>query len=60
MQTVILLMAGSGTRLGLDINKMMYKINNKRLYQYPLERFLSHNLSVILVTSKKDYDAVLE
>ena len=60
MQTVILLMAGSGTRLGLDINKMMYKIKNKRLYQYPLERFLSHNLSVILVTSKKDYDAVLE
>ena len=60
MQTVILLMAGSGTRLGLDINKMMYKVNNKRLYQYPLEKFLSLGLDVILVTNETDYKTVLE
>lgn len=60
MQTVILLMAGSGTRLGLDINKMMYKVNNKRLYQYPLEKFLSLGLDVILVTNETDYNTVLE
>ena len=60
MQTVILLMAGSGTRLGLDINKMMYKVNNKRLYQYPLEKFLSFGLDVILVTNETDYNTVLE
>jgi 2-C-methyl-D-erythritol 4-phosphate cytidylyltransferase/2-C-methyl-D-erythritol 2,4-cyclodiphosphate synthase len=53
-------MAGSGTRLGLDINKMMYKVNNKRLYQYPLERFLSLGLDVILVTNETDYNTVLE
>jgi 2-C-methyl-D-erythritol 4-phosphate cytidylyltransferase/2-C-methyl-D-erythritol 2,4-cyclodiphosphate synthase len=53
-------MAGSGTRLGLDINKMMYKVNNKRLYQYPLEKFLSLGLDVILVTNETDYNTVLE
>lgn len=59
MQTVILLMAGSGSRVGLDMNKLMVKVNNKRIYQYSLETFLSLGLPVILVTNKDDYQTVL-
>jgi len=58
MQTVILLMAGSGRRVGLDYNKMMYKVNNKRLYQYALEKFLNKGLKVVLVCNKDDYETV--
>ncbi len=58
MQTLILLMAGSGSRVGLDINKMMYKIDGKRLYQYVLDRFLKYDLDIILVTSNRDYETV--
>lgn len=58
MQTVILLMAGSGSRVGLDMNKLMYKVNNKRLYQYSLDTFLKMSLPVILVVSKADYETV--
>lgn len=60
MQTVILLMAGSGKRVGLDINKLMVKVNNKRIYEYSLDTFLSLGLNVILVVSETDYDTVLE
>lgn len=36
----ILLMAGSGNRSGLEYNKVKYKINDKPLYLYSLEKFL--------------------
>ncbi|MCR5787123.1 MAG: 2-C-methyl-D-erythritol 4-phosphate cytidylyltransferase [Acholeplasmatales bacterium] len=58
MQTVILLMAGRGTRTGLKENKMMYKINNKPMYQYVLDTFKSFNMPIILVVGKSDYDYV--
>lgn len=52
----ILLMAGSGTRTSLKFNKVNYKINNKELYKYSLEKVLSmkecHN--VILVVREED------
>ncbi len=54
----ILLMAGSGTRTSLKFNKVNYKINNKELYKYSLEKVLSmkecHN--VILVVREEDFN----
>ena len=32
--SLILLMAGSGTRSGLEINKVLYQINNIPLFMY--------------------------
>ncbi len=59
MQTLILLMAGSGSRAHLDINKMMYQVNGKKLYRYVLDKFLKYDLNIILVTSQTDYSVVL-
>lgn len=54
--TVILLAAGSGTRVGLGYNKLLEKVNDKCIYEYSLDTFLSFNLPVILVVSEIDYD----
>ena len=40
MFDVVLLMAGRGTRTGLDYNKVLYKINNKPIFRYSLDTFL--------------------
>ncbi|MGD9604811.1 MAG: 2-C-methyl-D-erythritol 4-phosphate cytidylyltransferase [Bacilli bacterium] len=49
MFDVILLMAGSGTRTGLSYNKMLYKINNRPLFMYSLDTFLSFQECSIVV-----------
>ncbi len=54
--TVILLAAGSGTRVGLGYNKVLEKVNDKYIYEYCLETFLSFNLPIILVASETDYE----
>ena len=56
MTTVILLMAGLGSRLKASKNKMLVKINDKPLYFYILEKFKRHKCEIILVVSKNDYD----
>lgn len=52
----ILLMAGSGSRAALDINKVFYKIDDKYLFEYPLHEFLTLKEcnKVILVCRKED------
>lgn len=54
----ILLMAGSGTRTTLNYNKINYKINNKELYKYSLEKFLNIEdcNKIILVVKKDEYE----
>ncbi len=59
--SLILLMAGSGTRSGLEINKVLYQINQIPLFMYSLEKF--HKVGFdeyILVVSKNDYEIVCE
>ena len=57
-QTVILLAAGSGKRVGLNHNKLLEKVNDKYVYEYSLDTFLSFNLNVILVVSETDYEFI--
>lgn len=54
----ILLLAGSGSRTGLDFNKILYKINGRPLYEYPLNTFLNIKECerIILVVRKEEYD----
>ena len=54
----ILLMAGSGVRTNLNYNKIKYQINNKPLYEYSLEKFLSIDEcnKVILVVKNDEFD----
>lgn len=60
MQTLILLMAGTGTRVGLGFNKMMYEVNGSKLYTYVLDKFLKYDLDIIIVCNEIDYDTVLK
>lgn len=54
----ILLMAGSGVRTNLPYNKIKYMVNNKPLYEYSLEKFLSikEMKKIVLVVNEKEYD----
>jgi 2-C-methyl-D-erythritol 4-phosphate cytidylyltransferase len=56
MFDAIILMAGKGERTGLSFNKILYKVNNKPLFQYSLETFLKSPFchQVVLVVSKTD------
>ncbi|MCD7894459.1 MAG: 2-C-methyl-D-erythritol 4-phosphate cytidylyltransferase [Erysipelotrichaceae bacterium] len=40
MYSVIILCAGKGTRSGLDYNKMLFKFNDKTVYEMTLEHFI--------------------
>ena len=51
---VALMMAGSSTRMNLDTPKQYLQINNKYLFEYPLETFAKNNRidQIILVVDK--------
>ncbi len=54
MISVVILAAGSGSRCNLGYNKLLYKINNKMIIEYTLEKFKGHD--IILTVSENDYD----
>ncbi len=56
MTTAIILMAGIGSRMNANQNKMLLKINNKPLYDYAINLFKDKVNSIFLVVSKEDYD----
>lgn len=57
--SAILLMAGSGTRSLLPINKTLYKINNIPLFMYSLNKLYEVSFDeYILVTNELDYEQV--
>lgn len=59
MISVVLLMGGKGSRMNLDINKVLLPLGKKKVYQYPLDVFLNNNCEVVCVVSKDDY-SILE
>ena len=55
MYDVIILCAGSGTRTGLDINKLFYKINDKEVILHTIEPFINdEKCENIIVVSKEN------
>ena len=58
----VLLMAGSGKRANLGYNKIKYSINNKAIYEYSLDLFLSLDEvnKVVLVVSKGEFDEFIK
>lgn len=54
----LLLMAGNGTRTSLGYNKINYLINNKPIYQYSLDNFLTIKEcnKIIMVVNEKEYN----
>lgn len=59
MISVVLLMAGRGTRMGLNENKILLKLGDKPLFMYSLEKFLKHNFEVVCVINENDKDKIV-
>ena len=54
--SLILLMAGNGSRCGLEINKVLYRINQVPLFIYSLEKFNQVGFDeYILVVFQRNY-----
>jgi 2-C-methyl-D-erythritol 4-phosphate cytidylyltransferase len=62
MFDAIILLAGKGERSGLEYNKIFYRINNKLLFRFSLETFLSCNncRKVVLVCREEELETVKE
>lgn len=56
--STIILAAGSGKRMGLNVNKILFEINGKRVIEYSLDFFISDQncTDIVLVASNADYD----
>ncbi|MBR6072350.1 MAG: 2-C-methyl-D-erythritol 4-phosphate cytidylyltransferase [Acholeplasmatales bacterium] len=54
MISVVLLMAGTGSRMGANKNKILLEANNKMLFEYPLELFKKYNFEIVCVINKND------
>lgn len=60
MYSAIILSAGSGTRMQLGYNKMLFEYKGKTLLEYSLDLFCNSKKfnQIILVIAQKDYEAV--
>lgn len=60
--SAIILAAGSGKRTGLNLNKILYKINGKSVIKYSLDFFNNDKKcqDIVLVASNVDYDYCLK
>ena len=52
-------MAGRGTRMGYERNKILLPFGDKYLFEFPLNTFLSLGYEVICVISKEDKDIIV-
>ena len=59
MISVVLLMAGRGTRMGLNENKILLEIGGKPIFMYSLEKFLKHKYEVVCVINENDKDRII-
>jgi 2-C-methyl-D-erythritol 4-phosphate cytidylyltransferase len=55
MNGVVIVAAGSGSRMNMGINKQFIKLNNKEIIAYTIEKFYKHyNIQDIVVVIKKE------
>lgn len=59
MVSVVLLMAGSGSRMRADKNKILLPLGNKLIYEYPLDLFLEYDFEVVCVINELDKDEII-
>ena len=59
MISVILMMAGSSSRMNKNENKLFLELGSKKVFQYSLDKFLEYDFEVICVT-KEEYKHYLE
>ena len=54
MISVILMMAGSSSRMNANENKLFLDLGTKKVYQHSLDKFLEYGLEVICVTKEEN------
>ncbi len=54
MISLILVMAGSGTRMNRGINKVLLPLGNKKIYEYSIEKFQKLGFEIICVINPLD------
>lgn len=59
MNTALIVAAGMGIRSGLKESKVLFKVNQKPIFLYSVDTFLSLGFKVVLVVSKKDYQDMM-
>ena len=59
MISVVLLMAGRGTRMGANENKILLPLGNKEIYRHSLDKFLERGYEVICVINRDDEDKIV-
>ena len=60
MYEAIIVAAGKGERSGLSENKILYLLDNKPLFMHSVDKFLKHQIDVILVINKADEKEILK
>lgn len=60
MFSVVIPMAGSGSRSGLNVNKALYMFNGKPLFMYAVDVFKKYNAEIILVCRPSEMDEIKE
>lgn len=60
--SAVILAAGSGVRTGLEYNKILHKINGKRVLDYSVDFFKNYGAckEIILVVSDNDYNVMFD
>lgn len=58
MVSVVLLMAGKGSRMGAETNKVLLPLGNRLMFEYPLQLFLRLGCEVVCVISKEDEEEI--
>lgn len=58
MFSAIILMAGEGKRMNMNINKILLPLGNKKVYEYSLDVFLKAVDEVICVLNENDKDLI--
>lgn len=59
MVSVVLLMAGKGSRMKSEVNKILLPLGDKLVFEYSLDMFLSLGCEVVAVVSNDDKDVIL-
>lgn len=54
MNSLILLMAGCGSRMEMDINKVLLPLGDKKIFEYSLDLFSKYDFEIICVVNKDD------
>ena len=60
MVTAVLLMAGQGSRMNLQKNKVFLSLGDKMIYQYSLDLFLKNGFEVVCVIKEEEKKYLLD